>query len=353
MCRPCVNSRAKAIDAGKLEAERAAAQKEGARFVDTSDWLCTATDCPLIIGDILMFRDINHLTTIAAQLVHADDRGDRHALPSRSVSGRQSKPTLGGDRPVSPYHRGDAPAVRHSDRPRDRPRGLRRRASSARRTDRGSECAWWRASTARRCSTSNSRGLSSKTDQEVLLTLRDLADVLIVGAATVRIEGYGPPRKAGQRVGVVSRRGDIDATTSALHERRRVPDPSRRRPADVGRLCPRRVAARSTSPLRSPQLDADFVQAEGGALLNGALAAADLIDELNLTISPHGGRRQRPASHQWRPLNWRAGCDWPTCSRMTAICSPATYGRRNRQVLCSFFSSTSSRWKSAAASKFL
>ncbi len=38
----------------------------------------------------------------------------------------------------------------------------------------------------------NSRSLSSKTDQEVLLTLRDLADVLIVGAATVRIEGYGP-----------------------------------------------------------------------------------------------------------------------------------------------------------------
>jgi riboflavin biosynthesis pyrimidine reductase len=33
-------------------------------------------------------------------------------------------------------------------------------------------------------------------------------------------------------------------------------------------------------------LDADFVQAEGGATLNGALAAADLIDELNLTISP-------------------------------------------------------------------
>ena len=28
------------------------------------------------------------------------------------------------------------------------------------------------------------------------------------------------------------------------------------------------------------------MQAEGGALLNGALAAADLIDELNLTISP-------------------------------------------------------------------
>jgi riboflavin biosynthesis pyrimidine reductase len=34
------------------------------------------------------------------------------------------------------------------------------------------------------------------------------------------------------------------------------------------------------------QLDADFVQAEGGALLNGSLAAADLVDELNLTLSP-------------------------------------------------------------------
>ncbi|MGZ4725417.1 MAG: dihydrofolate reductase family protein, partial [Ilumatobacteraceae bacterium] len=61
---------------------------------------------------------------------------------------------------------------------------------------------------------SNSRGLSSKTDQEVLLTLRGLADVLIVGAATVRIEGYGPPRKPGQRVGVVSRKGNVDSTSA-------------------------------------------------------------------------------------------------------------------------------------------
>ena len=60
---------------------------------------------------------------------------------------------------------------------------------------------------------SNSRALSSKTDQEVLLTLRDLADVILVGAATVRIEGYGPPRKAGQRVGVVSRTGNVDVTS--------------------------------------------------------------------------------------------------------------------------------------------
>jgi hypothetical protein len=62
----CVNSRSRAVETGKLEAERSAAEQAGARFVDTSDWLCTATDCPLIIGDILMFRDVNHLTTVAA-----------------------------------------------------------------------------------------------------------------------------------------------------------------------------------------------------------------------------------------------------------------------------------------------
>ena len=62
----CVNHRIKAVETGKLEAERTVAEQNGARFVDTSDWLCTATDCPLIIGDILLFRDINHLTTVAA-----------------------------------------------------------------------------------------------------------------------------------------------------------------------------------------------------------------------------------------------------------------------------------------------
>ena len=132
---------------------------------------------------------------------------------------------------------------------------------------------------------SNSRGLSSKADQEVLLTLRDLADVLIVGAATVRIEGYKPPRKKGQRVGVVSRRGDVDATSDLFT-------------SGAGFLIlPEDAPATSLDSVRAgvgeldlagalAKLDAEFVQAEGGATLNGALAAADLIDEMNLTISP-------------------------------------------------------------------
>lgn len=144
---------------------------------------------------------------------------------------------------------------------------------------------------------SNSRGLSSKTDQEVLLTLRDLADVLIVGAATVRIEGYGPPRKKGQRVGVVSRRGEVD-TTSRLFTSGAgfliLPDDAP--PTSIDSI--RAGIGAVDFAAAFAKLDADFVQAEGGAQLNGALSGADVIDELNLTISPQlaGGDGPRVTS---------------------------------------------------------
>ncbi len=144
---------------------------------------------------------------------------------------------------------------------------------------------------------SNSRSLSSKTDQEVLLTLRDLADVLIVGAATVRVEGYGPPRKRGQRVGVVSRRGDVDTSTALFTTGAGfliLPDDAP--PTSVEAV--RAGIGQVDLAAALGRLDADFVQAEGGALLNGALSAADVIDELNLTISPQlaGGDGPRVTS---------------------------------------------------------
>jgi riboflavin biosynthesis pyrimidine reductase len=144
---------------------------------------------------------------------------------------------------------------------------------------------------------SNSRSLSSKTDQEVLLTLRDLADVLIVGAATVRIEGYGPPRKRGQRVGVVSRRGNVDATSTLFTSGAGfliLPDDAPPTRVESVRAGTGEVDFAGALA----QLDAGFVQAEGGAQLNGALSAADVIDELNLTISPQlaGGDGPRVTS---------------------------------------------------------
>jgi len=143
----------------------------------------------------------------------------------------------------------------------------------------------------------NSRGLSNPTDQQLLLTLRSFADVILVGAGTVREEGYGPPKVPGQRIAVVSHSGHFDfdsplfASGKALlvlpEDAPTVPVPSVR--AGVGSLD---IAAAVA------QLDADVVQAEGGATLNGMLAAADLIDELNLSISPqmNGGDGPRLTS---------------------------------------------------------
>lgn len=131
----------------------------------------------------------------------------------------------------------------------------------------------------------NSRALSSPADTQVLVTLRRLADVIIVGAGTVRAEGYGPPSKPGQRVGVVSRSGDLDLTTPLFTSGAGfliVPHSAPERPVDTVRAGDTRVDLAAALG----QLDACFVQAEGGALLNAALAEADLIDELNLTISP-------------------------------------------------------------------
>lgn len=150
-----------------------------------------------------------------------------------------------------------------------------------------------------------SRGLSNPTDQALLLTLRSFADVILVGAGTVRAEGYGPPRRPGQRLAVVSRSGEFDFDTPLFQSGRvllvlpddapPVPVPSVR--AGTGDVD---IAAAVA------QMDAQVVQAEGGATLNGVLAAADLIDELNLSISPqlNGGSGPRltagapPLSHR-------------------------------------------------------
>ena len=130
-----------------------------------------------------------------------------------------------------------------------------------------------------------SSGLSSAADSEVLHTLRDLADMIIVGAGTVRAEGYGPPKRAGQRIGVVTRTGRVDVTTPLFASGAGfliLPEDAPEVPVETVR------AGHTTLDLCAAfeQLDVGFVQAEGGAHLNAALAEADLIDELNLTLSP-------------------------------------------------------------------
>jgi riboflavin biosynthesis pyrimidine reductase len=138
-----------------------------------------------------------------------------------------------------------------------------------------------------------SAALSSPTDTAVLGRLRRLADVIVVGAGTVRDEGYGAPKKANQRVGVVTRSGRLDFETALfgsgagfiITTESGAPDA----PAGIDVIRAGRDDIDLHEALRqlSDVVGAvDYVQVEGGAALNGALFDADLIDEVNLTTSP-------------------------------------------------------------------
>ena len=152
----------------------------------------------------------------------------------------------------------------------------------------------------------NSRALSNPVDQQVLLTLRSLADVVLVGARTVRADGYGPPRSPGPHFVVVSRHADFtfderfwqsDRVTLLLpHDGPDVPVPCIR----TGHGTPDLAAALAV-------LDARTVLSEGGPTLNGLLVADDLVDEVNLTWSPRiaggaGGRLATGAPEALRPM---------------------------------------------------
>lgn len=136
-----------------------------------------------------------------------------------------------------------------------------------------------------------SSGLGNPNDLDVLLTLRSITDVIVVGAGTVRGEGYGPPRKEGQRIGVVTNRGSVDlddelftsgagfviAPESAQVDERRV---------EVLRVGTDSVdLAAAIERLHEVVPGVRYVQTEGGPTLNAALLEADLIDELDLTIA--------------------------------------------------------------------
>ena len=139
-----------------------------------------------------------------------------------------------------------------------------------------------------------SESLSSRTDRRILGVIRQHADVVLVGARTVRREGYIEPKHA--RLAVVTRSGDLSGHRLGS---------SFLRPLI---LCPRAAAPRveqqmrsatvEVVPLESEALDpAEVVAAlrdrglpgivcEGGPTLAASLLDAGLVDELCLTTSP-------------------------------------------------------------------
>ncbi len=157
-----------------------------------------------------------------------------------------------------------------------------------------------------------SGGLGQAGDLEVFRTLRALADGILVGAGTVRTEGYGPhrvrPDLAARRaldgrelpaaVVVVSRSLDLDFA-APLFARARTPTvvlTCRSAPAERLRLAEAAgrvvVAGDERVDLRAgiTRLRQDFgmthLLCEGGPLLNTEVLGDGLTDELCLTLAP-------------------------------------------------------------------
>jgi riboflavin biosynthesis pyrimidine reductase len=156
-----------------------------------------------------------------------------------------------------------------------------------------------------------SEGLQTPADQRVFQLLRMFAGGLLVGAGTLRHEGYGAVRLDGKRrawreehgldryprLVVVSRRLDLEPTNPALADAPVRPailtsadsPPDRRTAlaavADVLVHGDTEVdLATGLAQLRAGGLG--HVLCEGGPHLLGALTAADLVDEVCLTVAP-------------------------------------------------------------------
>ncbi len=165
--------------------------------------------------------------------------------------------------------------------------------------------------------------LSGGVDAELFRQLRALADVVLVGAETVRREGYGPVkvsdaeqarRRAEGRpplppVAVVSRSlsfdfgSDLftapadDARTMIITCRAAAPE----RLAQVSPLAEVVMAGEEQVEPRLAlsvlaQLGAKVVLCEGGPSLLGEIVAAGLLDELCLTVSPVMGGDPLPVA---------------------------------------------------------
>lgn len=65
----CTPARAAAVNGDGIAAEQAATAAGGGHYADLTDLFCTTDRCPVIVGNTLVFRDDNHLTTAYAQLL--------------------------------------------------------------------------------------------------------------------------------------------------------------------------------------------------------------------------------------------------------------------------------------------
>lgn len=204
---------------------------------------------------------------------------------------RQLLPTLGDVDPVTTYLAADRPA------PADRPWvavGMIASVDGATTVE------------------GRSGPLGAPADEAMFRAVRGIADVVLVGAGTIRAEGYGAPRlsphvraareaagRAGDppRLAVVSASLSLDLSSRPFTDEGPRPlvltttdaDPDRRaRVAEVAEV--HAVGAGRVDVggalARLHALGAGVVVSEGGPRLNGALVDADVVDEWCVSISP-------------------------------------------------------------------
>jgi SGNH domain-containing protein len=65
----CAPSRADGLDDGGIAAEAAATAAGGGRYAELSELFCTTDRCPVVVGNTLVYRDDNHVTTEYAQVL--------------------------------------------------------------------------------------------------------------------------------------------------------------------------------------------------------------------------------------------------------------------------------------------
>ena len=135
----------------------------------------------------------------------------------------------------------------------------------------------------------NSALLGGPTDREIFLHLHRSGDSVLVGAETLRQDGYNP-LPAHQVLAVVSNSGDLGRNAAALlaSGNTRVVSGDVR---DIVRDLPGRLCV-----------------LEGGPNLNAQMLAADLVDEACITVSPRfvGGTSARMAAGNLADTNaWK------------------------------------------------
>lgn len=152
-----------------------------------------------------------------------------------------------------------------------------------------------------------SSALNDEDDKALFAALRAVPDVILVGAATVRVENYGPvlldeerrARRARHGLAPTPRLVIATASLSVDPGMRVFDDPDHRPTVVTGQsIEPSRIEAFADCAdiVQLGELDPEsiveslgnpnIVLCEGGPTLNGQLISAGFIDEMNLTMSP-------------------------------------------------------------------